>query len=202
MKRICIFGDSITWGAGLPYRGAWANLLRNHLEQQTGHGVELYDLGIDGDTTDGVLARFDAEANARRPDLVIFAIGINDTVFRKDAGVYADTTRFSATLAALAAKAGALTPNVWFVGLVKGSDDATVPLARSTTGKCYTKERTAAFDRAIALFCREHGLPFVDVFALLTDADFDDGLHPNLSGHEKIFTAVHAEFVRRGIVPA
>jgi hypothetical protein len=30
---ICTFGDSITWGPRLPFRVAWANLLRNHLEK-------------------------------------------------------------------------------------------------------------------------------------------------------------------------
>jgi len=31
--NICIFGDSIAWGAWLPFRVSWANLLRNYLEK-------------------------------------------------------------------------------------------------------------------------------------------------------------------------
>ncbi len=82
-KTICIFGDSIIWGAGLPCRVAWVNLLRNYVEIKYGGVVELYDLGIDRDTTEDLLKRFDAENRARRPQVIIFAVGTNDSSYRR-----------------------------------------------------------------------------------------------------------------------
>ncbi|HBB04328.1 TPA: hypothetical protein DCZ39_05560 [Patescibacteria group bacterium] len=41
------------------------------------YGV-VYNLGIDGDTSTGKLKRFTVEAEARDPNVIIFATGAND----------------------------------------------------------------------------------------------------------------------------
>jgi lysophospholipase L1-like esterase len=82
-KIICVFGDSILWGWGLPFRVGWVNLFRNYIEDKSNFTINLYDLGIEAETTEGILGRFDIEAAARKPDMIIFAIGINDSAFRK-----------------------------------------------------------------------------------------------------------------------
>ena len=79
--NICIFGDSITWGAFLPFRGAWANLLRNYMESLN-KMIAVYDLGVDVDTSNELVKRFNSEARARRPSVTIFAIGVNDSAYR------------------------------------------------------------------------------------------------------------------------
>lgn len=190
MKRICIFGDSITWGAGLQTREAWANLLRNYIESKTDHYIEVYDLGIDGNTTKDLLNRFEVEAEARKPELIIFAIGVNDSMFRHGNNYEIDSDQFKENLGKLYEKAKKFTDKIWFVGLAKGSDSETNPLKRSSTGKCYSKESVERYDGVIKNFTSQKSLPFVDIYKSLSDSDFDDGLHPNIEGHKKIFERV------------
>jgi lysophospholipase L1-like esterase len=46
----------------------------------------------------------------------------------------------------------------------------------------------------------QNGVSFIDVFDLLTLDDFNDGLHPNAQGHEKIFQAVKAFLLKKNLV--
>ncbi len=191
MTQICIFGDSITWGAGLPFRAGWANLLRNHLECKTKGVMELYDLGIDRDTSRDILARFDVEAKARNPSIIIFAIGINDSCYRKTKDKpLVSIDEFEKNLLKLIKKARKFTDKIIFVGLAKGSDQETKPLLRSTTGKCYDKGNVKIYNSVIGKVSKKENLLFIDIFNKLTDEDFDDGLHPNIGGHIKIFEEV------------
>ena len=188
--NICIFGDSITWGAFLPFRGAWANLLRNYLESHN-KIIAVYDLGIDANTSQDLVKRFNSEASVRKPSVIIFAVGLNDSAYRKSSDKsLVPLNQFKENLGELIKQAGEYTTHIFFVGLAKGDDSKTKPLPRSTTGKCYTKENERIYNDAIKLVCKKKRVSFIEVFYLLKDEDFDDGLHPNLGGHQKIFEAV------------
>lgn len=193
-KRICIFGDSVVWGACIPRREAWTDLLRNYLDEKFNYGVELYNLGIDGNTSKDVLQRLDAEAQKRNPDIIICAVGANDSIFRSDNQFDVSKSVFLQNLSDIFEQAKKHTRHVLFVGLVKGSDRETIPLKRSSTGKCYSKHAVKKYDRYIKAFTEQNNIPFVDVFTVLSDEDFDDGLHPNIQGHYKIFQAVKKMF--------
>ena len=199
-KGVCVFGDSVVWGACLPKREAWADLLRNYLEAKSQFEVELYNLGIDRDTSTNLLARIELEASVRRPDVIIIAIGANDSIFRLNKHQDVTELQFIENLNSLLNIAFTFTKKVVFVGLGKGDDTDTVPLKRSTTGKCYSKEVTKLYNDYIKKFSFDHDIPFVDVFGQLTDADFDDGLHPNIAGHKKIFDLVRNKLEDQGIV--
>lgn len=194
--NICVFGDSITWGAFLPFRGAWANLLRNYLESKN-EMIALYDLGIDANTSTDLLNRFDTEAAARKPDIIIFAVGTNDSAYRntrKDA--LTPTREFKKNLTTLLTSARKLTPEIYFIGIAKGSDENTVPLPRSSTGKCYDQENISKYNAIIKEVCQKEKVEFVDIIDELKNEDFDDGLHPNLGGHQKIFEAVRRKLLK------
>ena len=77
---ICLFGDSITWGAWDTERGGWGARLRNYFETND-YDIELYNCGVSGDTTDELIKRFDVECTARAPKIIIIAIGINDSLY-------------------------------------------------------------------------------------------------------------------------
>ncbi len=199
-KRILAFGDSVVWGACIPRREAWADLLRNYLDEKFNYAVELYNLGIDGNTSADVLRRFDGEALARKPDLIIIAVGTNDSVFRKNNQFDVSESEFRQNLSDIFEKAKKYTRHIVFVGLAKGSDLETIPLKRSTTGKCYSKLGVKKYDGYIKSFSAEKNTPFVDIFSILTDGDFDDGLHPNIQGHSKIFQAVKKTLHGQGML--
>lgn len=197
---ICIFGDSITWGAFLPFRGAWANLLRNYLESLN-KMIAVYDLGIDTNTSQDLVKRFNSEASARKPSAIIFAVGTNDSAYRKSRDKpLVPLNQFKENLGLLIKQARKYTAHIFFVGLVKGDDSKTKPIPRSTTGKCYTRENVRIFNDAVKLVCEKKRVSFIEVFDLLKDEDFDDGLHPNLGGHQKIFEAVRRILLNSGVV--
>jgi len=80
-KKICVFGDSITWGAGDREKGGWAARLKNYFGRISDFNVKITNLGISGDNTDDLLKRFKTEAVAREPNIIIFAIGTNDSQY-------------------------------------------------------------------------------------------------------------------------
>lgn len=174
----------------MPFRGAWANLLRNYLESQN-EQTALYDLGIDANTTKDLLARFSIEAIARHPQVIIFAIGANDSAYRHTTdNPLITANEFKQNITHLIQEARKITDKILFVGLSKGDDTLTTPLPRSATGKCYTKDRVRLYNDILKQECAENNVAVVDIIDQLNDEDFDDGLHPNLGGHQKIFEAV------------
>lgn len=192
-KNVIIFGDSVTWGRGLPARVGWANLLRNDLETRSIGKWSLYDLGIDGDTSKNVLDRFDIESAARNPALILFAVGVNDSAYRrsKDQPII-DTDTYNRNMRTLFHKAVALVGknNVYAIAPIKGSDEFTMPLPDSTTGKCYKKERVTEYANLLNRICQEEEAGYVRLSTVITDVDFYDGLHPNIEGHRKIYNEI------------
>ncbi len=201
--KIVIFGDSIVWGAGLPFRTAWANLLRNFLEKRNKKysPVELYDLGIDRDTTEELLKRFDIEIEARHPNVIIFAVGINDSAYRRNKNNPLVTVKkFESNLLKLINKAKKLTDKIILIGISKGNDKTTIPLLRSTTGKCYDKENVRIYNEIIKKVCKKENTSFINISGSLSDKDFYDGLHPNSAGHKKIFEIVKDFLIENKII--
>ncbi len=195
MGSICIFGDSITWGAGIPTSKSWTNLLRDYIEKQEENLMELYELGIDRNTSQDLLKRFDVEASSRNPTTIIIAIGTNDSFYRKTTdNPSVPINEFENNLIELINKSKKFTNKIIFLGLCKGSDSKTKPLLRSTTHKCYDKENIKKYNNIIKKICKQKNILFIDIINKLTDSDFYDGLHPNEHGHIKIFENVKPYF--------
>lgn len=190
-KVICVFGDSVLWGWGLPFRIGWVNLFRNYIEDKSDFSINLYDLGIDADTAEGILKRFDTEAAARKPNMIIFAIGVNDSAYRKTKDrMIAKPDVFEKNIYKLIKKARKFAKEIVFVGLCKGSDTETMPLPASRTGKCFSKVNARAYNEIIKKCCLSENILFIDIIDKIKDSEFCDGLHPTKEGHEKIFKEV------------
>ena len=71
LKLVCI-GDSLTAGYGVEESKRWSNLLSNELS------IEVINSGISGDTTAGMLARFNEMVVQHKPSHVIITGGTND----------------------------------------------------------------------------------------------------------------------------
>jgi lysophospholipase L1-like esterase len=182
---ICIFGDSITWGAWDCENGGWADLLKKYLLSES---VITYNLGISDDTTEQLLKRFDTEVEARNPDIIIFAIGINDSmdIFGKKP---ISLVKFADNLAALTDKALQITNKIVFIGLTSVDETKTIPYA--DTDASFDNQSIGEYDEAIRSFCEENDLIFIDALGLLiNDDDLCDGLHPSSTGHQKMFETI------------
>ncbi len=136
---ICIWGDSITWGAYDPEQGGWATRLRNHLGAKD-NNIYVYNLGISGDNTIGLLSRIEVEAKSRKPNFIIFSIGINDAQFiHSTNSLRISPDDFRQNLTKLLAIAKKFTDKVVFVGLTGVDETKTRPIPWSTD-KSYTNE--------------------------------------------------------------
>lgn len=80
MKIICI-GDSLTKGYGVLIHETWVGLLNENKE------VEFINKGINGDTSGGMLARFQKDVINEKPGFAMIMGGANDIVSGSDLGI-------------------------------------------------------------------------------------------------------------------
>lgn len=197
-KTICIFGDSIVWGAHDPENGGWVNLLRNYCERQD---ISVYNCGISGDNTDDLLKRFKSEAGARKPDVVVFAIGINDSQYtgeRENTRVSKDS--FGANLEALIEQAKKFTDRILFVGLTPVEENKVMPISWSDENKNYDNININSFNSLIKKTAEKFNISFLDIVSLLVAEELEDGLHPNSNGHKKMFERVRDFLLENKII--
>ncbi len=198
-KRICVFGASITWGAFDNEKGGWVNRLKL-IKFTQGNYIEIYNLGISGNTTNDLLRRIDAELIAIKPNVIIFGIGNNDSLYLKSKDSNnVDLKKFQENFNELYKKSKKFTKKVIFVGLTKVDEKKTDPIPWNID-KCYINEYIKKYNDAIKSVCKENSLPFIEMFDLLNDEDLEDGLHPNAKGHEKMFQRVNDFLVENKII--
>lgn len=177
---ISIFGDSIAWGAHDLQLGGWVNRLRLYFNNKGDYETDVYNNGISGDYIKGVLKRFDTEAQARNPDMIILAIGINDTSHAVHP-LGTKLSNFEEQYEELLKKAQKITRKIIIVGLTN---------VKPRNIFLYRNGNIEKYDQKIREIAQKHKLPFVDLFNLLSSDEFEDGLHPNAKGHQKIFEKV------------
>ncbi|MBI4147431.1 hypothetical protein HY494_02145 [Candidatus Woesearchaeota archaeon] len=188
MTSICIFGDSITLGVNDPEKGGWADQLKFYLRKK--NFIATYNLGISGDNSDDLLERLEAECVAREPNLILIAIGTNDSQYvHSKNNPRISLAKFQENLAALMKKAKRFTEKVVFVGLTKVDESKTMPVPWNLIAY-YDNENIKAYNSAIETFCKKNKIFFIPLIENLKKEELDDGLHPNNQGHAKMFKKV------------
>ena len=187
----CIFGDSITWGASDTEKGGWVERLKVYIGEK--YEEEVYNLGISGDNTDGLLQRVESEAKAREPKVIVLAIGINDSQYvRSESKRRVPIEQFKNNLTKLHEIARQFTEKIIFIGLTQVDESKTKPVPWDTN-KQYDNEGIKQYDTAIQEFCDEKGIKFIEMGGMLKPNDLEDGLHPNSNGHTKMFERIKTE---------
>ena len=189
MKSICIFGDSTAWGAWDMEKGGWVNRLWLYVAKRVGDDyVEVYNCSISGGTTNTILERFESEAKIRSADALIFQTGGNDASYVHQPGNYLVTPdKFRKNLEEIIKRAKKITSNIIFIDLKNCDESKTTPV--TWIDIYYTNENIQKYSKIMEEVCRKQDVKFLDI-NLLNNEDFDDGLHPNAEGHEKIFRQV------------
>ena len=200
MASILCFGDSITQGY-VDLEGGWTQRLRRRLDRDatipmgatTFPAHAVFNLGVSGDTAEGLLARLEPELGPRRlgdQTIVVVAVGVNKTSFDLRTGRAAhDPERFAATRAELVAMARRHTDRVLLVGLLPRDEARMQPPPWSPDGaESHANDRIAAFNQAVRRVAAEGGVALVDCFDEVLAGDhaalLHDGLHPNGAGHQ------------------
>lgn len=190
-KIINVFGSSIAWGACDNEQGGWVNRLRNYLAKEDEKYCEVYNLGISGDTSSGLLKRFQVENEVRKPNVILIAIGLNDSRYiNSPNNPETPLPKFASNLAELIAQAKKFTQEIIFVGLTKIDETKLMPTPWDAT-LYYTEKNAVLYDAKIKEIAGKNNLPFIPMHDLLGDEYLsEDGLHPNSKGHEKMFQRV------------
>lgn len=199
--NVLFFGDSITWGAW-DKEGGWVARIKKFVDEKVidsnfEYYHDIYNVGISGDNTSGLLERFEAEAKNRIDEdsetALIFAIGVNDSQFVENVGNRTPIEQFQENLKKLIDKAKKITEKIVFVGLFPVDDSKLTPTSWELD-KSYKLEDVGKYNQAIKNICESENVDFVDVYEEFVGKDYKslliDGLHPNTEGHKEIFDKV------------
>jgi len=74
--RIAVFGDSLTYGAGIEFEWSYAAQLQRLLAGD--HRVEVLNLGVGGAQSEDVLRQMQKMVPVLKPELVIYGVCLND----------------------------------------------------------------------------------------------------------------------------
>lgn len=203
--RVLIFGASITQGFW-DTEGGWAARLRKYYDQRQVQNLQandepiIFNLGISGDTTAGVIGRLANEIKARQSGeelSIVLSVGINDTVYRNQE-FESTPEKYESQLGKILEISKDYSSKIMFVGLTPCVDARVQPFPWSSSGKCYSNERIWLFEETLRQFSKHHAILHVPVFDKLQTAQaqhelMPDGIHPNNQGHQLIFEIVRPE---------
>lgn len=186
-RRLLVFGDSFTAGAGDPTALGWVGRVAAACQPLT-----VYNLGVRGETSAQVAARWQTEAwprlRAQAAYGVVFAVGANDACGdpTDEDPPRLDLPRSVATVADLLDAAELMQLPAFVVG-------------PPPVGEPNADRRVAELTDAYARLCRARGIPFAPVApTLLADplwreeASAGDGAHPAAAGYARLAELVLA----------
>jgi lysophospholipase L1-like esterase len=196
VTTLVVMGDSITEGGAAP--GGYVWLLAEALAKAES-GIRVVNAGISGHRAPDMAARFERDALAHKPDLILLNVGVNDVwhafnIFEtgardpqglQPAGVPVED--YTAYLEEIADKAAAAGARLAFVSPTLVYEDL----------NCAENIRAATYVSAMRAVAIRRGLPFVDAYLAFreTVAAFrrwsldetllltTDGVHLNAAGN-------------------
>lgn len=213
--RILVFGDSIAQGFW-DMDGGWVQRistkvhrasLDNLLHGDGKRSIEVFNLGVSGGTTGGILKRMKQEVEARRTDdnseVIIIAVGINDSVLKHDNAAFVDIYEFQELYEKVIKEAIAVAGQVYCLGLSAVDEELTSPWKYSKNGEQWRNNRINLFEDSIKQSAGRLSVPFIpvhDAFMGQLNAGqvlLADGLHPNEAGHELIASIVAEQVIEK-----
>lgn len=207
--NILVFGASTVHGAWDPEGGGWVGRLNRFLmeriQRETDPYFTVYNLGVNGDTSSGLIRRFEQEAKARfvraESNVIVFSIGINDSVLLDDKEHYVTPEEFRQNISSLVSLARMFGPIV-FVGLTRVEESKTTPIPWQRRWY-YRNNSIKAYDTILREVSTQGKIPFIDLMPIFTENYYkllDDGLHPNAEGHQKVFEIVKMQLSNHDLI--
>ncbi len=168
--RVLVFGDSLSAAYRLPIEQGWVAQLERRLEARAPESFEIVNASVSGETTSGGLSRLPEILETAEFDWVLLELGANDGLRGLPLG------RIETNLQALIDRAEASGAEVVLLGI----------MLPSNYGPAYAEP----FREMYATLAKTNDLPALP-FLLEGIADdrelmFDDGIHPNAAGQERV----------------
>jgi lysophospholipase L1-like esterase len=217
MSILFALGDSIAYGHW-DRQGGWVQRLRmfletrslqseNYYELNTKNYVAVYNLGIPGETTEGLRKRFHQDVTPRldpgQDTIIIFAIGINDSHLVTERNSHnVPLERFSKNLCSLIQQAQNITARIFLVGLTP-VDEGRYPAFWPNPYR-YKNEYIRTYNEEMKSICTASGAHLIDVLDAFYEADYksllEDGIHPNSIGHELLERVIREQLLKKGVI--
>lgn len=190
--RICCFGDSLVNGVRDGEKGGWPMRLARRLLDEAGRDVTIYNLGIRAETSEGLKARWQGEANLRMveefPTVLIFSFGVNDANHAEDRGeettMRVSPAKSAANAAEIIGVASKLAPTLW-VG-----PQAVINGSKSSQE---INQRLEGLNQIYLETARGFDVPYLDLLATTLEDDTwqralrrGDGYHPDKFGYDRL----------------
>lgn len=204
MSIIYAFGDSIAYGAWDVESSGWATRLRREVDERQERDSSLYflfyNLGIPGETTRGLVSRFENEFEARAKKdggeeiIFLLAYGANDLAMNQpDNKFRVSEEEFTANLSSVLEKALKITSKIILLNIlpfIEEKNDGSDGRTRRTN------ENVRKYNSLLDHMAKKYSLKLVDLNSLFMNNNYpslicaDDGIHPNAKGHELIAKSV------------
>ncbi len=194
--RIVCIGDSITYGYEVDGSQTWIGRLRRERE------INLLNVGMNGDTTEGMVTRFKEHVVDLNPKAVLIMGGGNDILN----GTTLDYVTNNVVVMTQMALDKGIVP---MIGIAPEPSPKDVPEEWKTfLNYDFIREQLAVYKEWLSAFAKANLLPYVDFDSGMKNKlhsgygrYFFDGIHPNPAGH-KIMASIAAEFFEKiGILP-
>lgn len=194
MKKIMyglFFGDSITYGEYDGVFGGWVDILKRYALQKfhEGNGDELilFNLGIGGETTEGLLKRIPHELKARNSadgNIVFLSYGANDLAV-KDGQQIVNPEQFRNIIKEAVTHARQFSNEIYLVSILPFSQK--IDGVAVSSGKKRINEDVVVYNQILKDIAAEDSLIYIDFYsAFLEDKEIllsADGVHPNEKGY-------------------
>lgn len=196
-KKIFVFGSSISWGAW-DREGGWVDRLKRFVNSKVIDTNEkywgmIYNQSISGDTTTGILERFERELALRLGEnqdvYVVFEIGINDSLFINDQKEFqVPLQTFESNMEQLIKLSKKYAKHILFIGAAPVIDEILDPIPWHTTGT-YSTKYIQKFNETILTKCKDNDAEYIDLFTEFNSGNLKellcpDGVHFSTKGHE------------------
>lgn len=184
------FGDSITYGEYDGVFGGWVDILKRYALQKHNEGANeliLFNLGIGGETSEGLVRRIRNEMTARNSGdggIVFIGYGANDLAV-KDGNQIVNSEQFRTNIEKAIQHAKVFSKEIYLVSILPISDKINGEI--SVTGKVRTNEDVLVYNQILKDIVAENSLSYIDFHsAFLEDKEIllsKDGVHPNEKGY-------------------
>ncbi len=212
MVQILVFGDSITYGAW-DAEGGWVQRLRKYLdkiviESNYKKYYLIYNLGISGDTSNGIIKRFKKEVIDRLDDkektLFLFSVGTNDClIINKNNKFNISSKKYEKNLNKLIELANNYSKDIVLIGLTPVDDTKLNPLPWAPEYSAQNKH-IKIFNSIVEKVASKNKILFIPLYENLVNLDYKsllvDGDHPNTKGHEIIYKIIQEALLKNGLI--
>lgn len=190
MKYGLFFGDSITYGEYDGVFGGWVDILKRYALQKYNEGSKeliLFNLGIGGETTEGLVKRISYEMEARNSaegNIVFIGYGANDLAMKNGIQMV-EPEQFKANIITAVQKAKSYAEAIYLISILPVS--ANIDGITVASGKRRSTTEILQYNQILQEIAGEYHLNYLDLYSgFVQDKELllsRDGVHPNEKGY-------------------